>query len=115
MQESQQKLVRIRQVESRVMDELFNFAYSGKTKLAAKDQDFVESLLVASNMLQFQQVEDMCVEYMSEHITMKSYDKLRTLAHLHPHMALKKAVDGFIVRNFSKIVNTSGKNLNISW
>lgn len=107
MQESQQKLVKIRQVESRVMEELLNFAYTGKTKLASREQDFIESLLLASNMLQFQRVEDSCIAFIKEHITLKTYDKLRVLAQVHPQMALKSAVDDFIVHNFSKVVETS--------
>lgn len=109
MQESHQKLVRIRQVDSKVMEELLDFAYTGKTKLVAKDQDFVESLLVASNMLQFQRVEDTCVDFIREHITVKTYDKLRLLAQIHPQMGLKDAVDEFMVHNFSKVVETPGK------
>ena len=111
MQESHQKVVRIRQVESRVMEELFTFAYTGKTKLVNKGQEFIESLLIASNMLQFQQVENACVDFIRENVTVKNYAKLRLLAKMHSQMALKRVLDEFIVLNFSKVAETPGINI----
>ena len=108
MQESQQKLVKIRQIESRVMDELFNFSYTGKAKLVAKEHDFVESLLLASNMLQFQQVEDACVKFIREHVTVKSLYKFWQLAQEHPQIALNSVINDFIVKHFAKVVQTPG-------
>ena len=108
MQESQQKLVKIRQIESRVIEELLNFAYTGKAKLVAKEHDFIESLLLASNMLQFQQVEDACVKYIKEHLTVRSLCKFWQLAQKHPHIALNSVINDFIVKHFAKVVQTPG-------
>ena len=114
MQESHQKLIKIRQIESRVMEELLNFAYTGKAKLVAKEFDFIESLLLASNMLQFQQVEDACVEYIREHVTVKTLYKFWQLAQIHPQIALNNVVNDFIIKNFSKIVQTQGSYCKLS-
>ncbi|CAB4025307.1 kelch 18 [Paramuricea clavata] len=106
MQESQQKLVKIQQIESRVMEELLNFSYTGKAKLVAKEHDFIESLLLASNMLQFQQVEDACVKFIREHVTVKSLYKFWQLAQEHPQIALNNVINDFIVKHFAKVVQT---------
>ncbi len=110
MQESQQKLIKIRQIEGRVMDELFNFSYTGKAKLVAKEHDFVESLLLASNMLQFQQVEDACVKFIREHMSVKSLYKFWQLAQEHPQIALTNVMNDFIVKHFAKVVQTPGNS-----
>lgn len=109
MQESHQKRIKIRQIESRIMEELLNFTYTGKAKLVSRGQDFIESLLLASNMLQFQQVEDACVNFVREHVTIKSLYKFWNLAQEHPQIALSSVINEFIVKHFAKVVHTQGE------
>lgn len=65
MKESQQTKIKIKGLDSGVLEQLLEFCYSSKIIINLKN---VQQLLVASGMLQFPKIQDSCMEFLLNNV-----------------------------------------------
>ncbi|XP_016657237.1 ring canal kelch homolog [Acyrthosiphon pisum] len=91
----------IRQLDSTALQLLVNFIYSGEIVITEKN---VQILLPAANLLQLQEIKDICCDFLQKQLHYTNCLGINTLADLHSCTKLLTSSELYIQQNFSKVV-----------
>ena len=100
MQESVSRVVKLRGVHSAAVKSLVEFAYTSRLILSLLD---TENLLVASDMLQFEEVKQACCDYLQCHMDATNCLDMLSLAETHNCRKLQGAAQLCRDLNFSAV------------
>lgn len=100
MKESQLDRITIKEVDSKSLGQLIDFAYTSKANI---DSANVEIILFAASMLQFIKVENACYEFLRKNINVPNSLAIWNLADLHGSTELSALAEGFIRGNFTSV------------
>lgn len=104
MKERQLDRITIKEVDSKSLGQLIDFAYTSKTNISSGN---VENILSAASMLQFINVENACYEFLRKNINVPNSLTIWNLADLHGSIELAALAEGFICGNFTSVFKHS--------
>ena len=100
--ENESSTVVIKDIEPESMRIVLDFVYTGGKEIKI-EEDNVQSLLQASNLLQFGDIKLLCVEFLLKHLETSNCLQFLELAEMHDCQEMIKSVDKFIGKHFVEI------------
>lgn len=112
--ESRQTEVTIRDIDEQAMELLIDFCY---TSYILVEETNVQTLLPAACLLQLQEIQDVCCEFLKRQLDPSNCLGIRAFADTHSCRELLRIADKFTQHNFQEVscsFNDSGLNIFIS-
>lgn len=109
--ETQQKVLKIPQVSSRMLEVVIEFAY---TREASITSDNVEELLPVADKLSIIGLVKMCCQFLKSNLTIENCIGIRNFARYYSCVQLDNDAMRFLLRNFQEICEKSSELLSIS-
>lgn len=104
MSESKQDVVKIKEIDENVLEDMIRYAYSGKIQITV---DNVQSILYVASILQIEDVAKACSDFMKEHLSSDNCVQVHTFAMLHNREQLINSSQSFITENFLDVSKTT--------
>ena len=82
---------------------IINFCYTGEVEVS---QDSVLALVTAANLLQMDELRDVCCTFLEERLEPSNCLSTRCFAELHSFQSLMKAAETFACKNFEEVIRT---------
>ena len=101
MAESFENTVTLKDVDSRAIELLIDFAYTGKLDVTT---DTVQSLLYASSLLQLSAIQKACSDFLLRQLHPSNCLGIRSFADAHSCSGLLQASEKYIHENFNDVV-----------
>ena len=102
MAESRQTEVTIRDVEESAMETLVDFCYNSYIVV---EETNVQTLLPAACLLQLQEIQDVCCEFLKRQLDPSNCLGIRAFADTHACRDLLKKADAFTQHHFQEVVD----------
>ncbi|XP_003240190.1 kelch-like protein 3 isoform X2 [Acyrthosiphon pisum] len=99
--ESNKDIIKIRQIDSSILQQLIDSVYTGKIMITEKN---VEALLPASSILQLDYVKGACVKFLQAQLDPTNCLGIKALADLYNCMELLLSSETFIQKQFIEVV-----------
>ncbi|VDK73057.1 unnamed protein product [Litomosoides sigmodontis] len=107
MAESRQQEIQMVDIDSRTLQALINFCYTGEISIA----DFnVQSILPAACLLQLNEVQEVCCEFLKKQLDPTNCLGIRAFADAHACRDLMRIADKFAHHNFQKELQDVAKS-----
>lgn len=103
MAESRLQEIEMVDMDAYTLDALVNFCYSGEIKIS--DQN-VQSLLPAACLLQLNEVQEVCCEFLKKQLDPSNCLGIRAFADTHACRELLRSADKYTLHNFQYVVGT---------
>ena len=104
MLERSQYSISIKGIDSNAFDSLLNYAYNGKVKT---DFENIFMLLSAANMLQFEEVEKACVDFLYKNLNITNCIDICAVAETLNYEELFRVAEIYVIKNFRWLVRHS--------
>ena len=104
-EENESFKVVIKDIEPESMRIVLDFVYTGGKEIKI-EEDNVQSLLQASNLLQFGDIKPLCVEFLLKHLETSNCLQVLGLAELYNCESMAKTMEKFIGKHFVEITKT---------
>jgi kelch-like protein 20 len=101
--ESRQSEITIRDIDETAMEMLVDFCYSSKITI---DEKSVQTLLPAACLLQLQEVQDYCSEFLRTQLDPSNCLGIRAFADTHSCQELLRIADKYLQNNFVDIIES---------
>lgn len=101
MAESHEKEILIRDINPHCLQQLIEFAYTGRVVITV---DTVQQLLYASLILNIESVAGVCCDFMTSHLHPLNCIGVRAFAAMHARTDLMDKADRFAIEHFSAVV-----------
>uniref|UniRef100_A0A6Q2YQ18 BTB domain-containing protein n=2 Tax=Esox lucius TaxID=8010 RepID=A0A6Q2YQ18_ESOLU len=101
LKESREDLVEIKGVDSETMKTLLDYTYTSRAHITHTN---VQRTLEAASLFQFPRVVEVCAEFLADCLQPESCVGVLLLAEAHSLPALRDRVLGYLVREFSSVV-----------
>jgi kelch-like protein 20 len=101
--ESKQTEIRINDLDELAMEMLIDFCYTSKITV---DEKNVQNLLPAACLLQLQEVQDVCCEFLRQQLDPSNCLGIRAFADTHSCIELLKIADKYTQNNFAQVMDT---------
>lgn len=101
MKESRQNEIRLHEVDEESMEAIVNFCYTGEIDVTI---DGVYQLVAAANLLQMDELRDICCQYLKLQLTPENCISTRCFADTHGFQSLLQASDLYSYKNFESVV-----------
>ena len=101
-EENESLRVVIKAIEPESMRIILDFVYTGGKEIKI-EEDNVQSLFQASNLLQFSDIKLLCAEFLLKHLETSNCLQFLELAEMHDCQNMFKSVDKFIGKHFNEI------------
>lgn len=101
MRESSQDVIELKEIESRAMELLIDYAYTGEVMVTV---DNVQYLLPAAGILQLRDLKEACCDFLSEHMDTSNCLGIMQFADLHSCPSLLKMANRYIITKFVDVV-----------
>lgn len=102
MREANQAEIDMPGVEPDSMEDLVNFAYTGKVEITMVN---VQSLLFGASYLNLKSVKEACCSFLVDHLHPKNVVGMRAFGDLHDCHDLVDSANKFIANNFAEVVS----------
>jgi kelch-like protein 20 len=102
LSESRQTEITIRDIDEQAIEQLVDFCYTSKITI---DDRSVQSVLPAACLLQMQEVQDCCSEFLRSQLDPTNCLGIRAFADTHSCKELLKVADKYLQNNFVDVVN----------
>ena len=103
MKESRQGEVRLHEVDEESMSAIVKFCYTGEIDITAET---VHNLVAAANLLQMDDLRDICCQFMKVKLTPENCIYTRCFADVHGFQGLLRAADQYAFKNFENVVES---------
>jgi len=100
MQEKKSKIVPIKSITARAMDEILKSIYTGKVTFS---RETLSEILYAAGLMQLPTVINAAVDYIQQTITITNCFWFQSLASEQPIQSIKEAVFNFFLKNIEEI------------
>ncbi|XP_060874123.1 kelch-like protein 2 [Metopolophium dirhodum] len=94
-------LVVLREIDSTALQQLVNFIYSGRIVITEEN---VQDLLPAANLLQLQEVKEVCCDFLNSQLCPTNCIGINAIADLHSCTKLLTSSELYIQQHFSEVV-----------
>ncbi|XP_060874127.1 kelch-like protein 2 isoform X2 [Metopolophium dirhodum] len=94
-------LVVMREIDSTALQQLVNFIYSGRIVITEEN---VQDLLPAANLLQLQEVKEVCCDFLNSQLCPTNCIGIHAIADLHSCTKLLTSSELYIQQHFSEVV-----------
>nr|XP_020861420.1 kelch-like protein 6 isoform X2 [Phascolarctos cinereus] len=102
LKEKYEKKIVIKGVDAETMNILLDYTYTSKALITKQN---VQRVLEAASLFQFLRMVDACASFLTEALNPENCVGILRLADTHSLDRLKKQVQGYIIQNFTQILN----------
>ncbi|XP_043818888.1 kelch-like protein 6 [Dromiciops gliroides] len=102
LKEKYEKKIIIRGVDAEIMNILLDYTYTSKALITKQN---VQRVLEAASLFQFLRMVDACASFLTEALNPENCVGILRLADTHALDHLKRQVQGYIIQNFTQILN----------
>ncbi|XP_028925607.1 kelch-like protein 6 [Ornithorhynchus anatinus] len=102
LKEKYEKKIIIKGVDAEAMQILLDYTYTSKVLITKQN---VQKVLEAASLFQFLRMVDACATFLTEALHPENCVGILRLADTHSLDHLKKQVQGYIIQNFSQVLN----------
>ena len=102
--ESGQDVVQIKGMSGDVLSSLIDFAYTGVLTVTVEN---VQDTLAAASLLQIKQAQEVCCEFLKNHLDVSNCLGVKNFAEVNGCTQLSEVVDSFARRHFLEVTNTN--------
>uniref|UniRef100_F7EDI1 BTB domain-containing protein n=1 Tax=Monodelphis domestica TaxID=13616 RepID=F7EDI1_MONDO len=102
LKEKYEKKIIIKGVDAETMNILLDYTYTSKALITKQN---VQRVLEAASLFQFPRMVDACTSFLTEALNPENCVGILRLADTHSLDHLKKQVQGYIIQNFTQILN----------
>lgn len=102
--ESGQDVVEIKGMSGDVLSNLIDFAYTGVLTVTVEN---VQDTLAAASLLQMKQAQEVCCEFLKDHLDVSNCLGVKNFAEVNGCTQLSEVVDSFARRHFLEVTNTN--------
>ncbi|XP_068945511.1 kelch-like protein 6 [Petaurus breviceps papuanus] len=102
LKEKYEKKIIIKGVDAETMNILLDYTYTSKALITKQN---VQRVLEAASLFQFLRMVDACASFLTEALNPENCVGILRLADTHSLDNLKKEVQGYIIQNFTQILN----------
>ncbi|KHJ80538.1 kelch repeat protein, partial [Oesophagostomum dentatum] len=103
MAESRLQEIEMVDMDANTLDALVNFCYSGEIKITDVN---VQSILPAACLLQLNEVQEVCCEFLKKQLDPSNCLGIRAFADTHACRELLRSADKYTLHNFQDVVGT---------
>ena len=100
MAESKQKEITLNGIDANTLASLINYAYTANINIT---EDNVQLLLPAASILQFEEIRQVCSNFMQQRLTSDNCIGVRTFAEIHGCSRLESAASVFSQSHFTEV------------
>ena len=101
--ESRQKVVTMKDIDAHVVQQLVEFAYTGKVDLNVEN---VQSILATASLVQFHEVRDLCCQFLETQLDPSNCLGIRKFTEAHGCANFLEVVDNFVLENFREVMKS---------
>lgn len=101
--ESRAKVVVMQDIPSDIMDNLVEFAYTGRINITVEN---VQALLATSSLIQFHEVGELCCKFLETQLDPSNCLGIRKFVEAHGCTSFLESVDGFVLQKFKDVVKS---------
>lgn len=101
LSESRQTEITLHDIDETAVEDLIDFAYSGKISIEERN---VQTLLPAACLLQIQEIQDNCCDFLKKQLDPSNCLGIRSFADAYSCRDLLKAANRFALQNFTDVV-----------
>ena len=102
--ESGQDVVEIKNMSGDILSCLVDFAYTGILTITVEN---VQDTLAAASLLQMKQAQEVCCEFLKNHLDVSNCLGVKNFAEVNGCTQLSEVVDSFARKHFLEVTNTS--------
>ena len=102
---SRQKVVTMKDVDAGIIQQLVEFAYTGKFDVNVEN---VRSILATAYLVQFHEVLELCCQFLETQLDPSNCLGIRKFTEDHRCVNFLKVVDKFVLENFREVMNSEG-------
>ena len=101
MAESQTPHVTINGIEAQIAEQLIDYAYTAEVRI---NQNNVQNLLSAANLLDIPPVREAASRYLDQHMDETNCLWIQSFAEIHSCHALQRKAKAFALKHFSEVI-----------
>ena len=103
LMESRHKVVTMKDVDAGVVQQLVEFAYTGKVDVNVEN---VQSILATASLVQFHEVRQLCCQFLETQLDPSNCLGIRKFTEAHGCMNFLEVVDNFVLENFREVMKS---------
>ena len=101
--ESRQKVVTMKDIDPAVVQQLVEFAYTGKVDVNVEN---IQSILATACLVQFHEVRDLCCQFLETQLDPSNCLGIRKFTEAHGCVNFLEVVDKFVLDNFREVMKS---------
>lgn len=101
--ESRQKVVTMKDIDAGIVQQLVEFAYTGKVDVNVEN---VQSILATASLVQFHEVRDLCCQFLETQLDPTNCLGIRKFTEAHGCVNFLEVVDKFVLENFREVMKS---------
>ena len=101
--ESRQKVVTMKDIDAGIIQQLVEFAYTGKVDVNVEN---VQSILATASLVQFHEVRDLCCKFLETQLDPSNCLGIRKFTEAHGCTNFLEVVDNFVLENFREVLKS---------
>lgn len=101
--ESRQKVVTMKDVDASIVQQLVEFAYTGKFDVNVEN---VQSILATASLVQFHEVRELCCKFLETQLDPSNCLGIRKFTEAHGCVNFLEVVDNFVLENFREVMKS---------
>ena len=101
--ESRQKVVTMKDIDANIVQQLVDFAYTGKVEVNVEN---VQSILATASWVQFHEVRELCCQFLETQLDPSNCLGIRKFTEAHGCVNFLQVVDNFVLENFREVLKS---------